>query len=171
MDGLTIIEDTRNKPGKHDAKHDGWAAAGVAVIRSKLAHGDYALPPVVSVDTKKDIYELATDIDQEHERFRAELIGARDAGTQLVVLVENEDGVASLRDLAGWVEAKRHFDMRKRKSGNFKARRIDGARLAKACSTMERKYGVRFEFCRPSEAAARVVRILTEGGGRGADDA
>ena len=171
MGGLTIIEDTRNKPGKHEAKHDGWAAAGVAVIRSKLAHGDYALPPVVSVDTKQDIYELALDIDKEHERFRAEMIGAREAGTQLVVLVENADGVETLDDLRAWRESAKHFDMRKRKSGNFKARRIDGARLARACSTMERKYGVRFEFCRPSEAAARVVRILTEGGGRGADDA
>lgn len=171
MGGLTIIEDTRNKPDKHEAKHDGWAAAGVAVIRSKLAHGDYALPPVVSVDTKQSIYELAMDVDQEHDRFRSELVGARDAGTQLVVLVENADGVASLQDLAGWVEEKAHFEMRKRKSGNSKTRRIEGARLAKACMTMERKYGVRFEFCRPEEAAARVVRILTEGGGRGADDA
>ena len=171
MDGLTIIEDTRQQAGKHDEKHEGWAAAGVAVIRSKLTHGDYALPPVVSVDTKKDIYELAMDMDKEHERFRAELVGARDVGTQLVILVENADGVASLQDLAGWSETERHFRMRKSKSGNPRARKIEGERLAKACLTMQRKYGARFEFCRPEEAAARVVQILMEGGGRGADDA
>ena len=169
MDGLTIIEDTRQQAGKHDEKHEGWAAAGVAVIRSKLAHGDYALPPVVSVDTKKDVYELAMDIDQCHERFRDELKGARDAGTQLVVLVENTDGVSSLQDLAGWSESRRHFRMRKSKSGNQKARRIEGERLAKACVTMEKRYGVRFEFCRPEEAAARVVQILLRGCGRGND--
>ena len=169
MDGLTIIEDTRQQAGKHDEKHEGWAAAGVAVIRSKLAHGDYALPPVVSVDTKKDIYEVAMDIDQCHERFRAELKGARDAGTQLVVLVENADGVSSLQDLAGWSESERHFRMRKSKSGNPRARKIEGERLAKACLTMQRKYGVRFEFCRPEEAAARVVQILTRGCEHGDD--
>ena len=38
--------------------------------------------------------------------------------------------------------------------------------MAKACATMSRKYGVRFEFCTPEEAAGRVVEILTEGGGR-----
>lgn len=168
---LTIIEDTRQQAGKHDEKHEGWAAAGVAVIRSKLAHGDYAMPPAVSVDTKKDVYELAMDIDQCHERFRDELKGARDAGTQLVVLVENADGVSSLQDLAGWSESERHFRMRKSKSGNPKARRIEGERLAKACLTMQRKYGVRFEFCRPDEAAARVVQILLRGCGRGDDDA
>lgn len=171
MDGLTIIEDTRQQAGKHDEKHEGWAAAGVAVIRSKLAHGDYALPPVVSVDTKKDVYELAKDIDQCHERFRDELKGARDAGTQLVVLVENTDGVSSLQDLAGWSESERHFRMRKSKSGNPRTRRIEGARLATTCATMERRYGVRFEFCRPEEAAARVVQILLRGCGRGDDDA
>ena len=171
MDGLTIIEDTRQQAGKHDEKHEGWAAAGVAVIRSKLAHGDYALPPVVSVDTKKDVYELAMDIDQCHERFRDELKGARDAGTQLVVLVENADGVETLDDLRAWREDSKHLAMRKRKSGNPRARRIEGARLATACATMERRYGVRFEFCRPEEAAARVVQILTRGCGRGDDDA
>ena len=169
MDGLTIIEDTRNKPDKHETKHEGWAAAGVAVIRSKLTHGDYALPPVVSVDTKKDIYELAMDMDKEHERFRAELVGARDVGTQLVILVENADGVETLDDLRAWREDSKHLAMRKRKSGNPRTRRIEGARLATACATMEKRYGVRFEFCRPEEAAARVVQILLRGCGRGND--
>lgn len=161
---MRIIEDTRQQAGKHDAKHDGFDAAGVELIRSKLAFGDYALPPTVSVDTKADIYELAADIDRQHDRFRRELEAARDAGCLLVVLVENGDGVRSLEDLARWRESGAHFEMRRRRSRNPRTRRIDGARLAKACATMAGRYGARFEFCRPEEAAARIVGILMEGG-------
>lgn len=161
-----LLEDTRNRESKHSAKHAWWGEAGVRVVRSKLAWGDYCLPPVVSVDTKQDIYELAQNIDQGHARFRAECTGARDAGCQLVVLVENDDGVESLSQLSSWSEDAKHFEMRVRRSGNRNARRISGERLAKACLTMQRKYGVRFEFCRKEDAAKRVVEILTEQGRR-----
>lgn len=163
---LTIIEDTRQQAGKHEAKREWWEREGVAVVRSKLAFGDYALPPAASVDTKMSIAELAMDIDQQHERFRAECAGARDAGCALVILVENDDGVRDLASLAAWRESDRQFALRKRA-----VRRIDGSRLAKACMTMHRKYGVRFEFCAPGEAARRVIEILTEEGRRGRIDA
>ena len=77
---MVIVEDTRNRLGKHDLKAEYFADKGIGVIRSKLAYGDYALMPERAVDTKQDIYELAYDIDSDHKRFKAELIGARDAG-------------------------------------------------------------------------------------------
>ena len=86
-----------------------------------------------------------------------------------MILVENADGVETLDDLRAWREDSKHLAMRKRKSGNPRTRRIEGARLATACATMEKRYGVRFEFCRPEEAAARVVQILLRGCGRGND--
>lgn len=159
--GVTIIEDTRQQADKHTEKHEWWGREGVSIIRCKLAYGDYILPPLVSVDTKKDIAELAMDIDQQHTRFRAECVGAREAGCQLVILVDNKDGVKSLNDLAAWKESPEQFAKRKQA-----VRKLEGSRLAKACATMSRKYGVRFEFCTPEEAAGRVVEILTEGGGR-----
>ena len=165
MTEKAIQVDTRQKLGKHDEKHDGLERMGYTLFRSKLAFGDYAKLPTVVVDSKADIYELAMDIDQEHDRFRAELVGARDLGVKMVVLVENEDGVRDLGGLAAWRESDRHFKMRKRKSGNARARRIDGARLSKACATMEKKYGARFDFCAPHESAARIAAWLDEGGG------
>ena len=156
---LTLTEDTRNKPDKHSIKHHHWAAEGVALIRSKLAFGDYALPPVVSIDTKASIQELASNVFNEHERFRRELVGARDAGCLLVVLTENVHGIASLADLAAWREPAAEFAKRRHAQ-----RRIEGARLAKACATMEMKYGARFEFCAPDESARRIVEILTTEG-------
>lgn len=159
--GVVLIEDTRQQRGKHEAKHERWIEEGVAVVRSKLAFGDYCLPPLVAVDTKASLLELAYDIDREHDRFRREMVGARDAGVLLVVLVENDEGVADLATLSAWAEDASSFARRKHAQ-----RRIDGARLAKACATMAERYGARFEFCAPGEAAERIVSILLEGGRR-----
>ena len=155
--GGVILEDTRQQAGKHDVKHEWWAERGFTLVRSKLAFGDYCRPPEVAVDTKASIQELALDIDQEHARFRRELVGARDAGTRLYVLVENDAGVVDLEGLAGWVEP--DVDFRKRR---FAQRRIEGVRLAKACATMQARYGVTFRFCAPEDAARMVSEILEE---------
>lgn len=159
----SIIEDTRQQAGKHDRKHDDFERMGVQLVRSKLPYGDYAAVPRLSVDTKKDLYELAGNVTQQHARFKAECESARDAGCKLVVLVENVFGITSLQDLATWSEPDRHMQMRIRKSGNRYARRIEGGRIAKACATMECRYGVRFEFCAPEESAERIVQILRGG--------
>lgn len=162
MNKPTMLEDTRQKALKHDKKHERWASEGVPIVRCKLPFGDYAMCYGAAVDTKKDIYELAMDIDQQHDRFRRECIGASDAGCRLTILVENEDGVRSLSDLLSWEESDGHFAMRRRKSGNAKARKISGERIAKACRTMELKYGVRFAFCSPDDSADAVLGILKE---------
>lgn len=162
--GVTIICDTRQQAGKHEHKNEWWGREGVSTIRSKLAFGDYALPPVVSVDSKKDIQELASNISQQHDRFKRECIAARDAGCQLVILVENTEGVRSLADLSFWQESQESFMRRKRA-----VLPLDGMRLAKACQTMTDRYGVRFEFCRPEESAKRIVEILM-GGAHYAED-
>lgn len=159
-----IIEDTRNRVGSHVAKNDYWSGEGVNVFRSKLAVGDYCLPPRVSVDSKASIQELAMDIDQEHERFRRELIAARDMGTRLVILVENAHGVCCLADLAKWTEPDNEFRRRK-----FAQRRIDGRRIAKACITMQDRYGCAFVFCSPEEAGEKVLRILGKEAADGGD--
>ena len=162
---MFIVEDTRNKPGKHDIKSDYFKEKGIGVIRSKLAYGDYALMPERAVDTKQDIYELAYDIDSDHKRFKAELIGARDAGCKLYILVENEEGVDSLSTLNEWQEPMYHFEMRKTKSGNPRTRRIEGSRLAKACKTMSERYGATFLFCATDHAGHFIERLLEKGGG------
>lgn len=161
MGAVHLIEDSRQQAGRHGRKHARWAERGVGLIRCKLAFGDYCLPPAVSVDTKASIAELAYDIDHDHDRFRRELAGARDAGVRLVVLVENEHGVRSLGDLACWVESPEEYGRRR-----HARRRLHGERLAKACATMAERYGAAFEFCGPDESAGRILEILGVGGAR-----
>ena len=161
MAARVLLEDTRQQKGKHTAKHEWWAAHDLSLVRCKLPFGDYCSPPPVSVDTKASIAELAYDIDHDHERFRREVAGARDAGVRLVILVENEDGVNDLAGLAAWRESATDFGRRL-----YARRRIEGSRLAKACATMNERYGVEFLFCAPSESAGIITKLLLGGDGR-----
>lgn len=151
---MHLIEDTRQQKGKHKLKHNYWQRLGVNLVRSALPFGDYAVVPSVVVDTKQDIYEIASNLINEHDRFRAECISAHNAGCQLVILVENTDGVTDLVTLTRWTESEDHYAKRRGK------RRISGKRLASIMSTMSERYGVVFEFCTPNDAGRRVIELL-----------
>ena len=162
MDFPTLQIDTRQKDGLHVLKHEHFASLGIHCVRTKLYVGDYMfVGGVRSCDTKASLQELAADIDQQHDRFRRELVNAKDAGISLTVLVENEDGVRDLDGLAAWVEPAESFVKRRHAK-----RRIGGLRLAKACLTMSDRYGVSWAFCAPEDAGAKVIEILTGGGTR-----
>lgn len=144
----TIIEDTRQKDGKHQQKHIGFEDLGVDLLRCKLPFGDYALPPAVSVDTKENLEEIAGNLCgsmKERDRFIRECKSAAAAGCQLVIMVETEhDG--SLLDLG---------DIR---IGSGKI--VTGLQLYRAMTTVSGRYGVQFVLVRPEDAAKEIVRIL-----------
>ena len=154
---MSLVEDTRQQRGKHDMKAAYFESAGERVIRCALPVGDYQRPAKVAVDTKKDIIELGVDLKSDHARFRRECERARELGTQLVILVENLDGVRSHADLEEWTEPDESFERRNR---GGRAVRYTGAAIAKACRTMHGAYGVMFGFCRPDESGAKVLEIL-----------
>lgn len=185
---MILLEDTRNQPGKHDMKNQYFSEHGIEVRRTKLYTGDYTLPTdqSVCIDTKKDIQELVGDIcGKSHERFRNELIRAQESGIKLYILVENYGGeiqqsgifnktVRSIDDLFDWKNP-RLFIMRPdikqiigyRRSGTPIYKRVQkhpnatkGATLAKACITMQEKYGVEFIFCSPEESGAKILELL-----------
>ena len=150
--------DTRQHSGKHAIKDGWWASHGVSTSRMKLDFGDYmADGSNISVDTKRSIAEIAQNIGgtaSEHARFREELKLAREYGCQLFVLVENEDGIEDLEQVAYWTNPRLAYS----------DRAINGPQLMKAMKTMQERYGVIFLFCRPAEAAA-VIKDLLRGGG------
>ena len=125
----------------------------------------------ICVDTKKDIQELISDIcGKQHDRFRDECCLSQNNGIKLIVLVENHEStikcgqktitvpyVNDLKALFKWVNP-RLFLFRNGKQRFPTATR--GAQLAKACLTMQLKYGVQFLFCKPEEAGKRIIEIL-----------
>lgn len=150
---MIIQEDSRQQAGKHETKHEALQAAGHRIIRSKVVVGDYCAPPPVAVDTKENMAEIAQNIGggkREHQRFINELKLAKDIGCRLYILVENEDGIRSVADVQRWRNPRTEY------SPNC----IQGPRLAKAMTTIEERYGCRFWFCTPQEAAAIIVDLL-----------
>lgn len=175
---MIILEDSRNKTGKHLKKNQYFESQGIRVERTKLYVGDYTLPTdqSVCIDTKENIQELIGDIcGKQHERFKNELIRAQESGIQLYILVENEGGeighsgvinptIKRLEDLHYWVNP-RLFIMFRGKDGKFSQKypnATKGQRLMKICMTMESKYGVKFLFCRPSESGQIIVNLLNK---------
>lgn len=149
---MHIIEDSRQKTNKHEIKHSRFEEAGVQLIRCKLPYGDYALPPKVSVDTKENMAEIAQNIGSDHVRFKNECIRSKEAGCQLIILVENRENIKSIDEVHTWVNP----DL------VYRPRAITGERLEKAMKTMHQRYGVRFEFCTPEESADRIIELLKE---------
>jgi len=134
----------------HELKHACFEEMGVDLVRNMLPFGDYALPPSISVDTKADMAEIASNIGGDHQRFKRECIAAKNAGCQLIILVENTDGIHSVDDVHTWINPE----------VIYRPRAITGERLEKAMKTMSERYGVRFEFCEPHEAAGKIVELL-----------
>lgn len=147
----TITEDTRQQKGMHDLKHEFFQKLGVKVVRSKLPFGDYAPVPPVSIDTKRDMDEIASNIcGAEHKRFINECKAARDAGCQLIILVENRLGITSISEVHTWVNPRIIYS----------EKCVQGDRLQKAMETISERYGVEFRFCAPEDAGRIILEIM-----------
>ena len=135
---MVLFEDVRNKPGKHK---NIWAYCkqnGIEIIRTKLLIGDYQISNKgdIVVDTKFGVSEIAMDVFQDHERFRAECERAQKCGIKLIVLVE--EALPEGR-LDKWVSPLG-------KDGKPR-HKFDPAVLRKALYTMQERYGVSIRFC------------------------
>lgn len=143
----------------------------MAVTRAKLDFGDYAAEGSnVSVDTKRSVDEVAQNLVRDHARFRRECERARDAGWRLVVLIENGT-YSKPSELHSWTPTHCRlcgFKLNRKcnpKSGGIcirhrKRKPAQGAQIARAMKTMSERYGVKFEFCKPADAAMRICELL-----------
>lgn len=147
---MIIIEDSRQKKGMHEIKHSHFEKMGVRIIRNMLPFGDYALPPSISVDTKADMAEIASNIGTDHKRFKNECVAARDAGCKLIILIENTEGITCVDEVHEWINPE----------VIYRPKAITGERLEKAMKTMSERYGVQFEFCTPEDSAERIIELL-----------
>lgn len=200
---MLIIEDKGQKEGLHILKNRYFKSHDMEVLRAPLPVGDYIIATDkvadvirrksarkmelkkmdflgtydVSVDTKKDMQEIAGNIcGREHPRFRDECILAQNNGIKLYVLIENTDKVYSVNDVFTWHNprvdrynniAYMHTLGKLLNVSLPKTKPTSGKVLAKAMLTMQLKYGVEFVFCRPEDAGAKVIELLggSENGG------
>ena len=90
--------DSREHQKVIDGIKKAFDAAGEKWFVSKLYVGDYMNydNPRLVVDRKQNLSELCGNVCQQHERFRAEIIRANEAGIKLVFLCEHGKGIEKL---------------------------------------------------------------------------
>jgi len=167
---ITIQVDTREHRAEAERIEKQFDAMGVAHFRSKLYCGDYQSLDNgrLVIDRKKDLLELCGNVTQQHERFRRELVRARDAGIQVIILCEHGHGIESLTDVWFWKNPR--LERRKWVVEDGKPKQVpaypaatSGEKLFTILNTIRIKYGPRFAFCDPARTGETIVRLL--GGG------
>lgn len=141
---------------------------GITHPVSKLLVGDYMNydNPRLIIDRKQNLSELCSNVCQDHERFRRELILAQKNEIQLVFLVEHGKGIAQLPDVIWWENPRRWKRRKNPDTGiweEVETKAMTGETLYKILCTQERKYGCRFLFCDKEQTGAEIVRILSNG--------
>lgn len=145
---MAIIEDTRQQAGKHEHVKRWMDSHGVEFHQRAraLPFGDYITPGGnISVDTKKDLVEVAGNLGKGHARFTRELVRATEQGWRLIILIEQYPAFNDRAKLYKW----------RNPHG-----RLHGPTLAKMMNTMEENYSIRFEFCAKRDTARRICEIL-----------
>lgn len=147
---------------------------------SKLIVGDYMSydNPRVIVDRKQNLTEVCGNLTQQHERFRREVIKAKELGIKLVILVEDGNKVKSISDVEKWVNPRRFSYCKKygiSTKGDIESeieefmshggtkQPTPGYQLAKMMRTMTERYGVQWEFCCKNDTGKRIIEILDGG--------
>ena len=130
---------------------------------SKLMVGDYMNydNPRVIVDRKQNLTEVCSNVCQDHDRFRRELVLAKENGIQLIILCEHGKDIKSLEDVIFWHNPR--SEKRKKIDGKWQTvqtNAMKGDVLYKILTTLQEKYGVRFEFCDKDETGRKIVEIL-----------
>lgn len=152
---MTIQVDTREKPKAIEKIIEHFDKAGVKHFRSKLVVGDYCSldNPRLAIDRKQNIGEICTNICQQHERFRAELLRAQDLGIKLIFLVEHSRSIKALSDVRHWENPRR----------TVSPYALEGLELYKRLRTIEDKYCTRFYFCQKHETGQQIIELLEYG--------
>ena len=129
-------------------------ALGIEYVLKKVDEGDYISDriPGVSVDRKKNLAELAYNCGRDCTRYCAEIRRAADKGVHLIFLCENGGSIRELADVRNWKNP--------RLAESPLA--ISGERLHKIMSSISRKYGCEYRFCRKSETGRVIAELLGE---------
>lgn len=166
---MIIQIDSRQKMNKkhHKMKEKWFTDNGHIIVKSKCLVGDYVCPSngSISVDTKQNCSELYSNLIQDHARFHNECVLAKECGIKLIILVENTDGFTKPDDIMKWKNPQmyRYWNAcrkaQKNKTGKPKPP-ASNLQLLKIMNSMSKDYGVEFQFCRPEQAAERIVHLL-----------
>lgn len=168
---MQVQVDTREHAKEWERIKGQFDALGVQYFRSKMYVGDYQSldNPRLVIDRKKDLQEIVGNVCQQHERFKAELLRAKEQGIKLAILCEHGADIKSLEDVYFW-QNPRKYQIRwktvngKRVKDVISAKAVDGNQLYKSLCTIRDRYNVDFVFCQKEETGQKIIEILGNGG-------
>ena len=149
--GETLVIQVDSREQKYEHVTNYFDSQGIKWVKSKCVVGDYVNleNPMVVIDRKKDLQEVAGNVCQQHDRFVRELELAKELGYKLIVLIE-EPNITSLPNVCSW------YNWRKKKS----PRAVSGKTLYKIMSTMSEKHDITWEFTTKANCGKRIVELL-----------
>ena len=142
---MKLTVDSREKKNSHILSW--FDNHGVEYEVKKLDVGDYMIDGgVISVDTKRSIDELSTNMlnRADHARFWREVRRSKDTGIKLVILIESN----KYTDIPSLIDWKSKY------SG------VNGRSLIDAIYRAHISYGVKFVFCSKRSTGKRIVELL-----------
>ena len=152
---MTVYIDSREKARAIKSIVATFDRRGVKHFSNKLFVGDYQSldNPRRAIDRKQNLSEMYQNLCHDHDRFIAELVRAKEAGIELIILIEHGPSVKCLEDVISWQNPRLEVS----------PYAWDGKRLYKTMCTVQQKYGVQYEFCSKRETGARIIELLQEG--------
>ena len=122
---------------------------------SKMYIGDYCnlLNPLVLIDRKANIAEIAGNACKGHARFKRELCRLDDIGGKMYILIEQDkiDGkpITCLEDIILWAP---------------KYGEIMGDRIYRILKSWQNKHNIEYVFCAKRNTGKKIIELL--GGGK-----
>lgn len=146
---MVIQVDSREQKFDHVTSY--FDSQGIKWVKSKCVVGDYVNleNPMVVIDRKKDLQEVAGNVCQQHDRFVRELELAKELGYRMIILVE-EPNITSLENVCSW------YNWRRRR--NPKA--INGKTLYRIMLTISQKYGCEWQFTTKAKCGEKIIELL-----------
>lgn len=174
-DCLNIQIDSREKARAIQKIVAEFDRRGVDHFVSKLYVGDYMNydNPRLIIDRKQNLTELCSNVCQGHNRFRDEMLRAREHGISMIILCEHGKDVKRLEDVIWWDNPRRHKRVKNADTGRWEERETNattGEKLYKILCTFQRKYGCRFLFCKKEDTGRRIIELLGGEPGDGGGD-
>lgn len=119
---------------------------------SKMYVGDYCnlLNPLLIIDRKQNIAEIAQNATSGHARLKRELERLDEMGGRMIFLIEqdtiNKKPITCLEDVQFWIS----------KYGD-----VNGLQVYRVLSAWKAKHNIDYVFCNKRNTGKEIIRLLT----------
>lgn len=148
---MLIFIDSREKPRAIQKIILEFERQHVRYVTNKLYVGDYCNPknPLVFIERKQDLAEIAGNACKGHARFKRELQRLDELGGKMYILIEQDkiDGkpIEGLEDIILW--APRYGE-------------IMGDRIYRVLKSWQNKHNIEYIFCSKRNTGKEIIRLL-----------